>query len=405
MKRQLWLLGVAAISMFTGCSGDDEMSSPAGGTADGSGIGVNSNVEIRLSSKSEGTRSSLESDDNGLFEAEGLGIFCLAKGYLGVNPNEQPIDWTRTYPTNDHQGNPNYAVWLDNLEADAVFAYTDADGNTSDTPLATNIVWTDNETRWYPTGNWYNYQFYGYYPRVDDNDVWSNETQMGAIIRIDGTQDVIWGRTASADPLAYCAKYFRQDAGHAAEVPGMAFYHKLMRFTFTFAPGKDGRGSYESALTMGIDDIRIKQVPTIGNLVIADYAGTDDGKLTFDWNNSLADFPLLEEGDQPFANDHWTTLEYENDGTTVKYQPLGQGILLPVPESTDYRYLVQIVLKNKDGKTFLSEHPIELQSNASYEAGKSYNVRLTVNGPQEIYINATLEGWVLDDDTIHDVTL
>lgn len=233
MNKYLWILGFAAASVLAGCSGDDETLSPSN-EADGNGVGVENPVEIRLSSGSASTRASLESDETGLFEAEGLGIFCLANGTLNVNPNELPIDWTPSVG-----GDTNYSVWIDNLDANAVY-----EKNETDQAVATNIKWADGETRWYPVGNWYKYQFYGYYPRVENDNLESNKTQRIANIPIDGTQDIIWGRTTSTDPLAYCAKYFRQ-ADKGDDIPAIAFRHMLMRLTFSCVPGEDSRGSIE----------------------------------------------------------------------------------------------------------------------------------------------------------------
>lgn len=389
MNKHLWIFGFAAASVLAGCSGDDETLAPGNEAADG-GVGVEAPVEIRLSSGAAGTRASLESDAAGLFEADGLGIFCLANGLLNVNPNELPIDWTPSVG-----GNTNYSVWIDNLEANAVY-----EKNEADQAVATNIVWTDGETRWYPVGNWYKYQFYGYYPRVGNGNLEANGTQRIANIPIDGTQDIIWGRTTSTDPLAYCAKYFRQ-ADKGDDIPAIAFRHMLMRLTFSCVPGEDAKGSIESALKMGVKSIAIKAVPTTARLVIADSETADnEGTVSYDWNNNVADFLLKDSLDVDFRDNHWV-METE---TT-----LGQGILLPVPDASmdaaGYRYLVEITLKDKDGNVFVSEHPIELQNSKAYEAGKSYNVKLTIHGPQEIYLNATLAPWEIDDDNVGGVTL
>lgn len=389
MNKHLWIFGFAAASVFAGCSGDDETLSPGNEAAAG-GVGVEAPVEIRLSSGAAGTRASLESDAAGLFEADGLGIFCLANGLLNVNPNELPIDWTPSVG-----GNTNYSVWIDNLEANAVY-----EKNEADLAVATNIVWTDGETRWYPVGNWYKYQFYGYYPRVGNGNLEANGTQRIANIPIDGTQDIIWGRTTSTDPLAYCAKYFRQ-ADKGDDIPAIAFRHVLMRLTFSCVPGEDAKGSIESALKMGVKSITIKAVPTTAQLVIADSETADnEGTVSYDWNNNVADFLLKDSTDADFRDDHWV-METE--------MTLGQGILLPVPDASmaaaGYRYLVEITLKDKDGNVFVSEHPIELQNSKAYEAGKSYNVKLTIHGPQEIYLNATLAPWEIDNDNIGGVTL
>ena len=95
----------------------------------------NSNVEIRLASSAGGTRSSVESTADGLFEADGLGIFCLAKGVQGVNPAERPIVWNG-YDELD------FSVWMDNIETNAEFnADTTATSSTGWTARSVSIRW------------------------------------------------------------------------------------------------------------------------------------------------------------------------------------------------------------------------------------------------------------------------
>lgn len=375
MKKNFWMLGFAAAALMVGCSNDDILSQGSTDITMG-----NSDVEIRLASSAGGTRSSVESNEAGLFEADGLGIFCLAKSVQHINPAELPINWNNG---NEH----DFSVWMNNIE-------TNAKLNADKT--VTELIWTADTTYFYPVANWYTYRFYGYYPRVEN--VYRSESRIEAYIPIDGTQDVIWGRTNNADAEAYCAKYFRNSA-HADEIPGIEFEHKLMRMTFSVVPGIGADGTTGAALTMGVKSIKIKDVPTQANLVIADRNDASaEGTVTFDWYNNLADFPLLDANDQPFGDDCWVV-----EGETA----IGQGILLPVPESKEAKiYYVEIVLKDKDGHEFISEHPIELQQNGNYEAGKSYNVKMTINGPEVIVLNATLKPWVIDEDkTIGDVTL
>ena len=380
MKKNLWILGFAAASLMAGCSSNDDVLSSLQGQPDADINAGNSNVEIRLASSAGGTRSSVESTADGLFEADGLGIFCLAKGVQGVNPAERPIVWNG-YDELD------FSVWMDNIETNAEF--------NADT-TATELNWVDGKKRFYPVANWYTYRFYGYYPRVET--IYKSESRIEATIQINGTQDVIWGRTNNNHDDAYSAKYVRNPE-HADETPGIEFEHKLMRMTFSIVPGPDAKGEYDAALTMGVKSIKVKDVPTQLNLVIADRNdATAEGKVTFDWDNNLADFDLLDADDAPFGEDHWVQMEETR---------IGQGILLPVPDEQkdDQHYYVEIVLKDKEGNEFISEHPIELQS-SKYEAGKSYNVKMTINGPKLITLNATLKPWDLDTDgTIQDVTL
>ena len=235
-----------------------------------------------------------------MFEAEGLGIFCLAKGSLNINPKELDIDWTPGTAATE------YSVWMDNVEADAVI---NEDG------VSTDIVWVDGVQRWYPTGNWHSYRFYGYYPRQEEIN--ATNTQRSVDFVIDGTQDIIWGKTeVSDDSMAYCAKYFR-DPEHKDVTPTITFKHKLMRMTFSCVPGTDADGSIAKSLEMGIESITILSVPTTGNLIIADRTNPEnDGVLTFDWSNNLEDFELCEADDSPLGEEYWVLEE----GTKITWE-------------------------------------------------------------------------------------
>ena len=142
------LLPLATIVLTMACSNDDE-------TSQSLTVVGNSDVEIKLSvGGGTSTRASVESNVNGMFNLNNLGIFMLGTAVQSTNPEEQNIDWRPSVN--------QYAVWMNNVEANAVI---DGGGTRTD------ILWEDGKTRWYPVGNWYSYRFYGYYPRVADNRV------------------------------------------------------------------------------------------------------------------------------------------------------------------------------------------------------------------------------------------
>ena len=62
MNKRFYILGFAALSLLVGCSSDEEALVAASEGAEGenieAGMGLNSDVKIRLSSRSNATRSS-----------------------------------------------------------------------------------------------------------------------------------------------------------------------------------------------------------------------------------------------------------------------------------------------------------------------------------------------------------
>ena len=393
MKLSKLYFSLFAVAALTACSADDD------GSATKSPVVVgNSDVMVKLSAgQGTRTRASLESDDDGLFEAQGLGIFMLATQKQNTNPDELNISWEYGY--NEEEPNLPYtnpwAVWIDNAEADAV----KDGGNTR-----TDILWKDGVTRWYPIGNWYSYRFYGYYPHVDDSKMGVTTTQR--IINytgLDGTKDIIWGRSAGADmndeheKYAYSARYFRQ-AGYKDRNPEIAFVHKMMRLQFCIQGIADENAEpgheFESANTMKIDTIIVEKVPTVAQLVVADLNETNDGKISYDWENDLADVGVLGENDGVFVK------EQVNNDELIK---VGQPVLLPVPDAEATaagftKYRVKIRLRNTDGVVFNHEKPLDLNA-ANYEAGISYRVAIRIAGPKQVTVSARLNKWVDDNDT------
>lgn len=361
---------------------------------------ANSNVEIKFGSKIKGTRAIVESDDQQNFTLTNMGLFCLAIAKNNINPNEANIDYT--------QGSAGYkySVWVDNAE---VKTEKDAGKN------KTILTWADGKKHYYPTGNWHKYAFYGYYPKQDAaNIIYDNKSVSVMFEDLDGTTDIIYGKAEDlTTPYAYSAYYFRQE-GNEDKVPTVAFAHKLMRLTFAIKPGGKDK---EAAKTMGVTKVEVVKVPTKGTLVLADKdAPANAGYINFDWNTT-ADLALKAKTDATGTGEGLEPEFTAYDGTNetkacwVKDDEvnIGQGIMIPVPDydtNPDYKYQLKITLINKDGQVFEPEYPMDLNTNGKeFAAGTSYKVTMTINGPKEIQLNATLEKWQEDNTTIGGIIL
>lgn len=362
---------------------------------------ANSNVEIKFGSKIKGTRAIVESDDQQNFTLTNMGLFCLAIAKNNINPNEANIDYT--------QGSAGYkySVWVDNAE---VQTEKDAGNN------KTILTWADGKKHYYPTGNWHKYAFYGYYPKQDAANIIYDKKSVSVMFEdLDGTTDIIYGKAEDLNtPYAYSAYYFRQE-GNEDKVPTVAFAHKLMRLTFAIKPGGKDK---EAAKTMGVTKVEVVKVPTKGTLVLADKdVPANAGYINFDWTTT-ADLALKAKTDatsteQKGLDPDFTAYDETNatKACWVKDDPvdIGQGIMIPVPDyenNPDYKYQLKITLINKDGQVFEPEYPMDLNTNGNeFAAGTSYKVTMTINGPKEIQLNATLEKWKEDNTTIGGIIL
>ena len=370
-----------AMAMLTACSSDDLANGSQAAAED------NSPVMIHLTSGASKTvtRASVESyGDNNAFNAENMGLFMLASDKTGLNVNALDIDWAAN----------EYTFWWDNVNGTAA-AVADTENGGDDYTVITPDV--EGHKAYYPTGDWYKYSFYAYYPRTEKS--YSEAGRRYVCMEIDGTQDIIWGKASSTDQYGYSARYFRQ-AAHMDEVPDIAMSHKMTRIRFATIAGADGNGNYDGALRMGIRTIKVVKVPTVGWLTVASLDDPEqEGVITFDWSDEsvLQDLEIKDSTDAAFSGfaDHRVKM-------TESY--VGQPILLPVPQTTDYVYKIYIELEDEDGVVYPTETPIELNfasSGIAFEAGKSYKVVMTIHGPKLIEAKASLTPWEESDDEIN----
>ena len=393
MRISKTIVPVALAALLAACSNEEEIANNSNTVILDEG-----KVEIKLSTggSNHNTRAAIESDANGLFEADGLGIYMLATNESGTNSPTTPIVWDATQN--------EWAVWMDNVEANAV---KDA-GNTR-----TQFVWTDGETRWYPIGNWYCYRFYGYYPRVTGTNITNVNNKITVHYdNLDGTKDIIYGRSLGADmnsqteQYRYSARYFRQD-GFGDQYPSISFEHKLMRLQFCVQglpdPNKEVGHEYDDANTMKVESIKLEAVPASADLIIADLATNSinpndandlAGKITFNWSaNGATDLYVQTADDGSFD----PTLAQVVDDQIID---VGQSIMLPVPDEQATQagftgFKVWVNLSNNQGEVFAAEHPMELKLNGNidFESGKTYRVVLQIAGPREVILRATLQQW------------
>lgn len=384
MKKQYFsTILAAACLLLPGCSNDNEPVN--GGSTTVEAVVGDSEVEIKLSSSSSGvsTRASIESDEYLSFEAEGLGIFCVAKDKQNpeINPPAPDIDWTR------YTDLAKTDILMCNVPANAVM---DSILFAGDIYTSTSIVWADATAKYfYPISNWYKYRFFGYYPVQDDANVVVSPEEISVYMEIDGHQDVLIGRTILDEDkeYAYSAKYFRTEE---REIPILAFMHRLNRFTFSVEAGADYSGSKANATRMSVKEITLFDMPYKFELIAAaqdlDYWGT----IWYD-GDELKDFNLLEENGELLE-----PVKVSEEGRTKVGDAL---MVLSGLES----YGIRVVLVDEDGNEFVSEYPLSISEHlegGTTEGGYSYNIHMTVYGPQEIKLNSVLIPWEIVETDI-----
>lgn len=346
-------MAAASVMMLQACS-NEEIDLGNSGFTPG-----NSEVEIKLSSKGVQvstdieTRAAIENTNQNL----NLGVFCLARAKQEVNTTPASIDWSK---------------WSGHVMK-----------NVSSTLNGSNITWTGNY--YYPISQFYAYDFYGYYPYVADEQVTVNSNKVSVPFTLTGKEDVIWGRATSTDAAGFSAGYFRKQ-GHYNEVPSLNLKHMLTRLKFTLKTGanNDDNNSSSDAETMKVMSVKIISAKPNVKLEWTNSTSTDDNATLTTRNSNTAEFELCDA-----QGDAVTDIELAQGVNATK--AIGESIML-YPET---EYILQVVLKNKTSQEeFTTESTLSLQqSSGKFEAGKNYNVIITVHGPKKIALNASLTEW------------
>ncbi|MBO4613135.1 MAG: fimbrillin family protein [Bacteroidaceae bacterium] len=376
MKRINYYMSLAiGMLLFASCASEETRPSDWLNES-GEYIEGNSTYEIRLRGQETATitRAAIIGDESTAI-LENMGIFALARAKQGTNPAAYDIQWF-----NAPNANITYCI-MDNVEARMESG---------------DISWTGKY--FYPITQFYNYDFYGYYPYTDDID--RNDNDVVAHYTIDGTQDLIWGRATSNEDYAYSAKYYRKypenHPGLLAPDPVLELKHLLTRLTFTVQPGESYHqsGDYSQAEAMKVKSIEIVDAYTNLDIRVADRENIDEA----DWSDP--DHVLRVT----LRDDTKADLALKNpDGTalTLTQVPLHTDPALQVGESfmlfPATSYVIKIVLLDENDVEHISEIPLTLtfdeQNPIMFARGKSYTVNITVHGPREISLKGQLEDW------------
>ena len=461
MKKYLFFLSAVSIALFTACSSEEDLAevnsgmTPEEEAAITAEANLDSEVQIRLGmgsqSSSTVTRAPLESDAvTGLFETPDgkyLGIYCLAQQQqegvtLPSSWASESIDWSTTH------SDRLWYLMSRNQAAKVVKVTGGSIGNVElgnqETVSEVQFV-NGNATMiyYYPYGNWYNYYFYGYYPR-QETGITEDDNRISVNYTIDGTQDIIWGKASPEDSptTGFNAKYMRDKqklADHdgknkLADLPKLAMKHKLTQVRFWVKTTSSTYESYGYGTTTGkktfrITDLKLTKVPTKWTLVIADRnnTGNDEGTLTSGTTPADLSVKFMDVYGEGNANEGEADPSTATDGSAIS----ASGIDIPHIASTDNttkpKLLGYLMIPTTE---MMEDVSIEGRSDASvpymdftisyggsvggssstaqtweftdqkitltsggFEAGNVYNVILNIPTPEEIAMLATLEDW------------
>lgn len=230
--------------------------------------------------------------------------------------------------------------------------------------------------------------------------------------KIDGSQDIMvaYADTTTADIDAImtaanitadrdsaAARFFSAYTSRKNIIPTLFFKHLLTRLTFQIIPGTDEAVAATNGVR--VDSIKVMS-KTEGKLTIAPLDKQGITNWAAEDSLSLKQRPAAGLDSLNLEDFAQYTLIGKTKGTAY---PVGEALLVK-PGETSYQvsvFLSQEVKNSYSGTTAPAnrleryEIPtvIELPGNAEFLAGKSYTVKITVNGLREIVLKAALDNW------------
>ena len=411
-----------------------------------------------------GMLTACSSDDTLDATSQVLPELSQEKIQLGVASSSAAVRGSGTIGSMDDATNEwagqEFWVYMLNKGTMKVAKYADPQGTESDvynnmqftapSSTASGLASTTNgEICYYPVSG--NYDFWGYVvddaagqrgqqPTVkmldatDQTTTDENEAVKRVVdINIDGTQDIMAGKAEpTADDIrnlgTRSGDYFSAYAARKSVQPNIKFNHLLTRFTFKVKAGnKSTAGNGNNTEAMKVLAIRLASL-TQGHLTVAhteDMAVTD--LLTFDGTaatvddngvatlNDATNLVVKQRAAGLTANDPLddllpVTLTWDDVEDKGVEHEIGEALLV-APGETVYPLTIDLnqnVQTNTSGTTTL--HPLQFKHNLTmgngqkFEAGKSYEIVITVYGLEKIDVTATLVPWAdggkidIDDD-------
>ena len=424
MNKYLFILGLVGTALFTACSTADDLVAdiPSTGLTEEENaliVEANKDSDVPITFGPIGSRQHALTraplDDNAFTIGGGaLGVYCLAAGKQLGAPGTVPddINW---------KDDP-LATWLNNVPANI--------NNTgaSNTPIqggdaSYNYVEFRQFTpekkainRYYPFGNWYNYDFYAYYPRVAPSKTSYSDTGKACLAelpedKLNGKMDIIWAHASSTDEIdgvkAYSSKYIRLKKVNGASdyeiAPTFEFNHLLSQFVFSIKP-HEGDESELFSKGFAVSGLKFTGIPTKLQLVVASI---EDSHKSGNFENLatpvLGDINVWDVNTDADPFDGGATIpvaesETDQDPKTVGYAMVPPSKTLNGTNLVNEHKII-LEIKPTSGDAIQSEITlISPDDNGDSTAdgflsGRKYNITIEIYSPTKIQAKATLAGW------------
>ena len=375
MKKIMLFGAVALAGIISSCSSDETLSSN-NQNSDLQEIKIGFGANTVVSTRGTGTVGSTDGGTNS-WNGQKINIFMLERGTtnLALFENEGAI--------------------YDN----EVFV--------APTAVASGIALPeDNRVKYYPTQG--AFDFWGY--RLDGCETGPYTASADKIeipFTMDGSQDIMVGKAVpTAEEIAACKKdggqpeperIYSAFAARRNIQPNITFKHLLSRLTFSVLAGNQAICDPD-----GVKVTAIEVVSKNSGKLIAAYTGSEIDQIVFD--DTETNLILKQRATGAATNEDLVVLEpvtpeWDAVGGVAKETAVGEALL--VAPSAEYKLIIRLSQTVKTdysnpSATTVKEFAYEdvLTTPSGFEAGKSYNVKITVYGLSEIKVNTTLTPWV-----------
>lgn len=270
----------------------------------------------------------------------------------------------------------------------------------------------ENGVKYYPPQG--NFDFWGY--RLDDAvtgaPVWE-DALVSVPFAIDGSQDVMVAKAKltqeqQTDTVGWADndRYYSAFAARKGIQPNMVFNHLLSRLNFKIVGGNDEvRTNGVKLVSIGV---RSKHT---GKLVVADalnYSNADrmvwvedTTLLELKERRSTAVDAVLEPltaiapsyEDITYVLDEGLATQRDTTVHLARETQVGEALLVAPQDKYEIEVKLQQPDKNDPSNILSYTYKFSMNREGGFEMGKSYNVKLTIYGLQEIDVTTVLTPW------------
>ena len=424
-------LAMAAAGMLTACSNEDNLGGNGEELAGQPKIqlGVSSNVGVSTRVGGTGTVGDLEGAEN-VWAGQTFWVYMLDKGEMtvakrltddqGIAVGEIFNNMQFTAPTGVASGEATTkdgTIAYYPVQGNFDFWAYRTDGAAGETKDPDGTVRVKPDVKAYDADG----------AEITEEDRIGEAVMRAVNVTIDGTNDIMVGKATPTNDeldklLTHRDNYYSAYAARKGVQPNIEFEHKLTRFTFKVVAGSEatGKGS-NNVKPVSVEGISVES-NTTGQLVVAYKEAPENGVLTF--TDSKQFLSIKERANADQKNEDLVALnpvELQWDDDTQKGKELSVGeALLVAPGESEYNVRLNLSQKAKDTvndnlenvtpKDLVWNGVIKMNQDQKFEAGKSYEITITVYGLEEIRVTATLKPWEnggsigIDDDADPDHT-